>query len=112
MKKLFSIILVTIFVLLVVASCNNACPISSISSAKPSVSSKEPEKQRYRVKVTQHLEDYTYIVEKYGYTYGGIYCLDSSRELKIGEIVYVIQINYYDVMLFEDYIDYIEDIEE
>jgi hypothetical protein len=95
MKKLFSIILVTIFVLLVVASCN-----------------KEPEKQRYRVKVTQHLEDYTYIVETYGYTDGGIYCLDSSRELKIGEIVYVIQINYYVVMLFEDYIDYIEDIEE
>lgn len=63
--------------------------------------------QRYRVKVVEKYEDNDhYIVEKYGYSIGGIYYLETNKEnLKFGDIVYVIVLDDYRCMLFSEYLD-------
>jgi ABC-type oligopeptide transport system substrate-binding subunit len=74
---------------------------------------KGKELQRYRVKVVEKYEDNDhYIVEKYGYSIGGIYYLETNKEnLKLGDIVYVIVLDDYRCMLFSEYLDKTTEVE-
>lgn len=103
MKKLLLILL--LFTSLFLVSCGknqDQKPIEEVVEQ-----TKEKELQRYRVKVVEKYEDNVhYIVEKYGYSIGGVYYLETIKEnLKLGDIVYVIVLDDYRCMLFSEYLD-------
>ena len=106
MKKIKKLLLILLlFMSLFLVSCGknqDQKPIEEVVEQ-----TKEKELQRYRVKVVEKQEDNDhYIVEKYGYSIGGIYYLETIKEnLKVGDIVYVIVLDKYRCMLFSEYLD-------
>jgi hypothetical protein len=91
--------------LLLLVGCEPVCINDEGKKVNQCAISSEIEKQRYRVKVVEVVDPNTYIVEKSGYTVGGIFYLESDMTLEIGEIIYVIQLDDYKVELFSNYVE-------
>lgn len=106
MKKIKKLLLILLlFMSLFLVSCEKSQEQKPIEDLVEQTKGKEL--QRYRVKVVEKYEDNDhYIVEKYGYSIGGIYYLETNKEkLKLGDIVYVIVLDKYRCMLFSEYLD-------